>query len=59
MALVVVHESVLEEPFWMADGFATRVQVGAAGGGGGGGVDVTVTAAEQVTVPPGPVAVPV
>jgi hypothetical protein len=55
-ALVVVHDSVEAEPLVTEDGSAESVQVGALGGGG---AVVTVTVAVHVTVPPGPVAVPV
>ncbi len=50
---VVVHESVEESPELIEAGFAESVQVGADGGG------VTLTFVVQVTLPPGPFAVPV
>ena len=57
LAFVVAHESVVCSPEETALGLAESVQVGAVGGGGG--VVVTVMVAEQCTVPPEPVAVPV
>ena len=48
----MVHESVVDSPVVMDEGLAESEQVG-----GGGGVTVMVV--EQVTDPPGPVAVPV
>ncbi len=57
VAFVVVHERTVDCVALVSEyGIAVNVQVG--GGGGGGGV-VTVTVSEHVTVPPGPVAVPV
>lgn len=47
------HESVAEA---LLDAETESTQ---AGGGGGGGVEVTVMVVAHVTVPPGPVAVPV
>ena len=55
VALIVVHESVDEEPLLTVAGLAERVQTGA----GGGGVAVTTIVAVHVTEPPAPVAVPV
>ena len=56
VVFVVLHESVEALPETIEVGLAESVQVGA---DGGGGVVVTVTVAEQCTVPPEPVAVPV
>jgi len=54
--LVVVQERIVTSPEFTVVGFTESVQAGA---GGVGGVGVTVIAAEQLTVPPGPVTVPV
>lgn len=51
--MLVVQVRVDELPGVIDDGFATSVHAGA------GGPEDTVTVAEQVTVPPAPVAVPV
>lgn len=55
VAFAVVHERSELPPFIIDVGDAENVQVGA--GGGGGGNVVTTIPAEQVILPPGPVAV--
>jgi hypothetical protein len=54
-AFEVVQERFEGKPFWILEGEAVSVQVGAEGGGGG---DTMVIVVEHVAVPPGPVTVP-